>query len=305
MSYEVVDPEKLYYGKSYSDLVEDWVNWFLSVDADRRNSGPVVFLRSKGMPPSKHNANDYNASTEMSVSATYAEDPYYERPYANLPVVKVGGDKLVIREDQAVFIPIILAFQVAEKPYFDWGSMSDFTGQLIDNGDSPPRPDQLTINGVPIETPLIESKSDMKKFRIVTSIFTAIVPEADYGRSIKDFLEESLVPGEHAAIADGYFVLVRNFKPGRTYLIHSRASAGREKSGPYYSEFIYQISVEARSQRESEGIIPSRPPGNDSIIRRILREKVDKGEITEGQHEEILKNSDLLEDKGKRNPKKL
>jgi hypothetical protein len=293
MSYEVVDPEKLYYGKSYSNLVEDWVNWFLSADADRRNSGPVVFLRSKGMPPSKNNAHDYNVSTELSVSSTYADDPYYEKAYKNFPVVKVGGDKLVISKDQAVFIPIILAFQVAEKPYFDWGSMQDYVGQLIDNGDSPPRPDQLTINGIPIQSPLIKSKSDMKKFRIVTSVFTAIVPDADYGRSIKDFLEESLIPGEHAAIADGYFVLIRNFKPGKTYLVHSRASAGREKSGPYYSEFIYQISVENRSQRESEGLIPSRPPANASIIRRILKEKEDKGELTTSEKKEILDQADL------------
>jgi hypothetical protein len=48
--YKVADRSLLQFGKSYSDWVCDWFNWFISMDADSRNSGPVVFLRSYGMP---------------------------------------------------------------------------------------------------------------------------------------------------------------------------------------------------------------------------------------------------------------
>jgi hypothetical protein len=44
LDYEVLDPNQLHFGKSYSEWVCDWFNWFISVDADSRNSGPVVFI---------------------------------------------------------------------------------------------------------------------------------------------------------------------------------------------------------------------------------------------------------------------
>ncbi len=115
MALKVVDPEKLYLGKSYSTLVEDWFNWFLSSDADKRNFGPVVFLRSKGL-------GSINKTDALNATSTYSDDPYYDRPYANDPVIRVGGDKLQIRKDQAVFIPIIVAFEVARKPVLRLGN---------------------------------------------------------------------------------------------------------------------------------------------------------------------------------------
>ena len=45
--YTVIDPKALYKGRTYSSYVVDWFNWFLSADADFRNSGNVVFLRSQ------------------------------------------------------------------------------------------------------------------------------------------------------------------------------------------------------------------------------------------------------------------
>lgn len=282
MTYDVVDPDDLYFGKSYSNYVEDWFNWYLSADADKRNFGPVVFLRTSPIPPTKVSA--YDVATELNVTNTYADDPSYDRPYDNLPNVRVGGEKLQIRKDQAVFIPIIVAYEVARKPYYDWGLMQELTGLTIDNGDDPPRPEQLKIDNKSINI------TDLKKFRILTSIFTAIVPEADYGRSIKDFLELSVSPGQYAAIVEGYFVLLKNFSAGQTYLIHSRASSGRESGGAYVAELLYQITVEGRTKKASEGEIPfDRTARNEAIIRRILAEKVQKGELTESQIQKIQK----------------
>jgi len=280
MSYDVVDPDKLYLGKSYSNYVEDWFNWYLSADADKRNFGPVVFLRTSPIPPIK--SGDYDVA-RLNVTNAYTDDPSYDRPYDNLPNVRVGGDRLQIRKDQAVFIPIITAYEVAVKPYYDWGLMQEITGLMIDNGDDPPKPEQLKIDTHAIKV------EDLKRFRIVTSIFTAIVPEADYGRSIKDFLEVSVSPGQYAAIVEGYFVLIKNFSPGHTYVIHSRASSGRERGGAYVAELLYQITVENRSKKTSEGEIPfDRTSRNEAIINRLLAEKVNKGELTEPQRKKIF-----------------
>jgi hypothetical protein len=288
MGYHILDPDKLYRGKSYSSYLEDWFNWFLSSGADRRNFGPVVFLRAKGAMHSVSKANGYNDPTELNVSSTYADDPYYDKTYANDPNVRVGGDRLVIREDQAVFVPIIVAFEIARKPYFDWGNMQDFTGLTIDYGDNPPRTSQLKINGKDIESPLIKDQTDMLKFRVQTSIFPVIVPEADPGTSVKDFLEESVLPGQYVAIAEAYFVLMK-FDP-ETYLVYSRASAPRERGGPYVSELLYEIEVNAltRKQRDAhEGAVPERPARNQAIIKRILTEKIQKGELTKAKSAQI------------------
>ena len=67
----------------------------------------------------------------------------------------------------------------------------------------------------------------MEYFRITTPIFTAIVPETQYGRSAKDFIEESPVAaGSYPAMVDGYFVLCK-FRAGN-YWVHSWASGPRE-----------------------------------------------------------------------------
>jgi hypothetical protein len=285
--YEIVDPNELYFGKSYSGLAEDWFNWYVSADADKRNFGPVVFLRTAPIPPNSR-ASAYSVASEMSVTNTYADDAYYDRPYQNLPNVRVGGEKIVIRKDQAVFIPIIIGYEVMRKPYFDWGQMQELTGLTIDDGDDPPKREQLKIDGFPIEGASLKTDEDMKKFRILTSIFSVVVPEADYGRSIKDFLEVTVSPGVFPAIVEGYFVLLKNFTPGFTYLIHSRASAGREQRGPYVAELVYEISVENRTKPDSVGAVPYRSSRNQAIIKRILTEKMEKGELTQDQRDGIL-----------------
>jgi hypothetical protein len=281
MTYKVIPTNELYRGRTYSSWVSDWLNWFLSTDADERNFGPVVFLRSHGLPnpcgccDGTNGTNGNNGLTvAKDVATTYADDTYYPRPYSNNPNVRVGGERLRINESQAVLIPIIVAFEVARKPYFDWGIMQEFTGLTIDYGDNPPDSNQLTIDGNPIKPPL-----QMEDFRIVTPIVTAVVPESDYGRSVKDFLEEDFPVGHYPAIVEGYFVLIK-FKPGE-YLIHSWASAPRETRGPYFSELIYQIEVDAVRPRAvpSKGVIPFRPGRNEAIIRKILSQKVKIGEL--------------------------
>jgi hypothetical protein len=275
-SYWVIDPRVNYRGKSYSEWASDWFNWFVSVDADKRTFGPVVFLRSKGLPSKITGANmsDIPERTgEMgNREDTFSSGPGYTKEYVNDPNIKIGGDRIQIFSNQAVFVPIITAYELS-PPARDWGSLHEFTEIIIDYGDNPPGENQLTINNQNVQLP---PGRVMEHFRITTPIFTAVIPEAEYGRSIKDFLETPVVPGNYPAIVGGYFVMLR-FSEGR-YWVHSWASGPRETPGPYFSELLYQIEVLQR--KPPIGVrTASRPARNDRFFKRVLKKKQEDGEF--------------------------
>jgi hypothetical protein len=281
--YWVVNPRRLYLGKSYAEWTTDWFNWFLSADADERNSGPVVFLRSHGLPNKVTGAFTSNipgqdGTDTMPDSRSAGMD--YRAIYLNDPNIRVGGERLQISENQAVFVPIIIAYEIAAiHPHIDWGWMQDFTGLTIDNGDNPPQTDQLTINNKEVKLGL-----KMDNFRITTPIFTAVVPETQYGRSIKDFLEDSPIPpGSYPALVEGYFVMLK-FSPG-SYWVYSKASAPRERSGPYFSELLYQIQVSERPDGPHRGLLTDRPSRNDYVFNQTFSNKIQIGELTKPEIE--------------------
>jgi hypothetical protein len=210
--YEVIDPESLYHGRSYSDWTTDWFNWFVSINADKRNSGPVDFLRSHGLPDNTTGAYVVNTPGQETVANTgslpnvYNVDLNYPTTYVNDPNIRIGSDKLQIFSDQAVFIPIILAYDIITVPYRDYGNLQDSNGLLVDNGDDPPEPSQLTINSqnLDLEKNKPAKKLKMEDFRITTPIFTGVIPDAPYGTSVKDFVEEGPIPpGNYPAMVDG------------------------------------------------------------------------------------------------------
>ncbi|MBV9176458.1 MAG: hypothetical protein JO297_05420, partial [Nitrososphaeraceae archaeon] len=231
--YTILNPGELYHGKSSSDWAADWFNWFLSANADKRNSGPVVFLRSHGLPNRNSGAYISDIPSRSTVTDTSPSgsitDSDYPAIYVNDPNFRIGNEGLQIFDDQAVFVPIIVAYQLGGSvaPYRDWGYLQEYVGSLIDNGDNPPDRIQLTIDTEPINLTINgqehgkedETKLVMKDFRITTPIFMAVVPEAPYGTSIKDFLEEGSIPaGAYPASVDGYFVMLKFKNPG-TYLV--------------------------------------------------------------------------------------
>ncbi|MFI5405355.1 MAG: hypothetical protein ACHQ1D_02450 [Nitrososphaerales archaeon] len=293
--YDVIPPNQVYQGKTYSDLVSDWFNWFLTTDPDKHTLGPVVFLRSVKFPATNSKPNGAGITSDPTVSNDFPMDPSLYRSYVNEPNVRVGKDRLQIYLDQALLAPVITAYSEASRPYVDWGLMQDFTGLTIDRGDDPPDVTALTINGENV----IPS-GEMYKYRVVTPVFTAIVPEAEFGRSLKDYLETSIAPGHYPVIVEGYFVLIR-FNAPEMYWIHSQASAGREMSGPYFSESLYQVEVSLRpdpcgqdpngnskpklrspsnGRPPNKGALGFRPAQNEGTIIRTLSEKVKAGELS-------------------------
>src|SRR5262249_28972382 len=102
-----LDPRYLYFGRSYSDYATDWFNWFLSSHADNRNAGPVVFLRSKHIPDRPDQQYDLQVS---AYNKTSVRDEFSPTLYVNEPNLRVGADRVQIFDDQAVFVPIIVAY---------------------------------------------------------------------------------------------------------------------------------------------------------------------------------------------------
>lgn len=287
MSYTVVSPEEIYRGKTYSDFVADWFNWFISADADKHNSGPVVFLRS--LSPSSNSITDTSSeNADQNTSPEYEDDPSRPRIYLNNPNLRVGGNRLQIHADQAVLVPVIVAFDLALRPYYDFGFMQDSIGRTIDYGDNPPGPDQLTINNINVEG------INMADFRIQTSIFTAVVPDVEHGRSLKDFLEIPAPPGPHPAMVEGYFVLLR-FEPGQ-YYVHAWASGPREPRGPYFSQLMYQIEV-LEDREPCPPRTKVRPSRNGSIITRILTDMSTKGEVSPEEARKVFTITRILDER--------
>jgi hypothetical protein len=279
-----LDPRLLYFGKSYSDYATDWFNWFLSAHADNRNLGPVIFLRSKHIPDRADQLYDLKVGHyPTTTTGTTSEQELYGYPtlYVNEPNIRIGSDRLQIFEDQAVFVPIIVAYAYSNNQYKDWGWMQEYCGMTIDNGDNPPALNQLKIDNTPIRLPS-DLGDDFTNFRISTPVFTAVVPDAPYGTSIKDFLEEGPIsPGSYPAMIAGFFIMLkfqaRPEKEKKSYWVHAVASAGREVRGSYFSELLYQIDVHKRPASHYHGRVSTTRPASfqakaDEVRKRLAGE---------------------------------
>jgi hypothetical protein len=272
--YKIIDPGMLYRGKGYAQWACDWFNWFVSANADKRNSGPVAYLRSQGIPRSVEDG----SQSSIDRSTQYSADPSSPKQYANEPNIRIGGDRLQIFEDQAVFWPILVGFWVGAEPYADFGYMQDYTGVVIDHGDNPPDYDQIKINKDDVVLP---QDLEMTDFRIMSSVFPAVIPEAEYGTSVKDFLEMSHPPGHYPALVEGYFLMLQ-FKPGDHY-VHSRASSPREFHGPYTSELCYHIEVLERRRPSGRATRFKRFARNEKLFSKIISEKEATKELSPAQ----------------------
>jgi hypothetical protein len=299
--YKISDPSKLQFGKSYSEWVCDWFNWFISVDADSRNSGPVVFLRSYGLPDTSSVGSELDATgqgSELNVPPNMMSmQSNYSGMHLNLPNIRIGDNRLRIFDDQFVLVPIINSYWVKYDPSVneDWGTMEEYTSIAINYGEEPPHKTQLTINDVPVD---LGAAQDLRDFRINTSVFTAVVPDTDPGRSVKDFLGHPMPAGNYPALVQGYFVMI-SFEPDRTYWIHSWGEAPPDVRGPYFAELLYEIEVRHRDIKSArEGIRPAaRPPASETVFNRILARKEAIGGLTT---EEIKKFKDYFRDESKK-----
>lgn len=289
--YRVLNPDLNYRGKSYGSWATDWFNYFISIDPDNHVHGPVVFLKS--VPSPKFLRESIGNNNDINERSVFYSDPYYPRRYENIPNVRIGSDKLQISSDQVIFWPFIMSYELAAKPYQEWGALQEYTGTVMDNGDDPVDTASITINNSEI---FLGKKMEMSQFRIQTPVFTAIVPEAEYGRSLRDFLEDDVQPGHYPAVVEGYFALMK-FEPGN-YILHSVAKAGRELRGSYVAEILVDLQVNEGDRKESSRGFPRfRSARNVSAIKTIINDKVQSGEISAEHGDELLKNANIPDKK--------
>jgi hypothetical protein len=272
--YEVVEAHGTYAGKTYSEWISDWYNWFLSKDPDEHNNGPVFFLKSYPSP----------RILKTKVEGNESSDGSYKSTFLNYPNLVVGNDSPEIFDDQAILAPVMGANMDADDPSITEEYMRNWVRNQIDNGDNPPKSYQLTIN----DQPVFDDVDELLKYRVETPLFQLMVPEAEFGSSLKDFMEIPYKPGAYNSIADGYFVLLKGLAV-KEYTIHSY-SQGSNYGGKqrYFSEYLYHIKVVSRNGRTSSpslGIVPER---FTNILREELRVKRSDKEIGKSEYEKFL-----------------
>jgi len=174
-------------------LADSWKN--LVSDNRDKTDGPVVFLRTR---------------TKMD----------------EMPLKK----EIVISPNQMLFLPIITtAINTADNPSLDSESKRRFEANKdIDDGENPPDPKNVTIDGKPIV-------DNLENFRIES-------PEFNLEVHRKCELEE--VTYQRGAslptVAAGYCILIKSLpKRDKPYAIHVKANG----SGTYSTEAIYTVRV--------------------------------------------------------------
>jgi hypothetical protein len=138
--------------------------------------------------------------------------------------------EVVIRPNQSLFLPIITtAINTADDPSLDNETKRrSEANKDIDNGENPPDPKNVTIDGVPIV-------DNLKDFRIESPEFNLEVHK-------KCELEEvDYQPGASLpTVAAGYCLLIKSLpERDKPYSIHVKANG----AGVYSTEAIYTVRV--------------------------------------------------------------
>ena len=212
--------DKRFDGRAYADILEDWMQWLLSINPDSNNNGRVVFLR--GIDFAETPNEDYRLFT------------------------RVGRDKLTICHDQAVFLPVI-TYHIDSYNY-----TSDNEAQrlrrlegIMEDGFIPVPNNaligvDLAMGAAPAITPIVDNRDDILNYRTITRDFELVVPDSSYGRTLATLLDYPIPQaGKFDCRCGAYAYLVTQLDPGHTYTI---VSAGRGEDG-YNTAMTIDIEV--------------------------------------------------------------
>jgi hypothetical protein len=261
-AYTVVRPEDRNFGKTYVDWIEDWTKWFFLPNADQNNNGSVVFLKGLSASPTDN--------------------------YKRQGVVMVGNDSLEISKNQMVLLPLITATAVAES-----GENSQSLYQLvrsdIDNGEDPPAPSNVKIDGEDIH---LQARDNLGNYRFETRVFDLNIPSSPYGQTLADLVVPPIKTRDTnlPCVTAGYFVLLK-LEAG-THYIFSAVHGSRDQTGLYKASLFYQISVEdqiGRVQPITPFFTPAISPQLKANFISELRKRVHDGSLAQEEFDNLAK----------------
>jgi hypothetical protein len=188
IEFEIFPPNEKYGGKTYGEwLAESWKK-LMAEDPDKTD-GPIFFLRTSPCPE-------------------------------QIPFEK----KVEILSNQAVFVPIITA-AMNDKDSSELNSEKsrrEAANRYIDEGDDPPQPPQVTINGKPII-------DDLKDFRVQSPEFDLTVDE-------RCPIRGHYPGGTFQTVAAGYCIIIKSLPPRDepyTIRINARGKDGYRTQATY------------------------------------------------------------------------
>lgn len=234
MSIKVIPTSNLYKGKTYSQWIPEWCNWFYMMNPDQYNTehwNDVKFLRSFPSPEKIFSLSD-------GKRIQYEGSPSYR----NTPNIMVGKDRITLYEGQAIFFPIMNAIWIDDDPESktDFGLMERWVKDQNAQSDDPPMSYQCTIDGKILVKP-----DEMSYYKVHSDgVFSLKIPHAEFGKSLNDYVLHPSPPGWYQAYCQGYFIMVDGFEPREdSYFIFSIAKGAPYNVGEYYASFLYEIKV--------------------------------------------------------------
>ncbi|VFJ12943.1 hypothetical protein [Candidatus Nitrosocosmicus franklandus] len=284
--FKVVPVTETYKGKTYSQWIAHWTNWFFMPNPDQYNSQPwndVKFLTSF---PSPH---------EIAQLGNPGERVRYEgSEFQNIPNIKTGENRLVMYDDQAIFFPVILAMWVNSDDK-DYGYMERYVKIQNSMSDDPPGVHQFTLDSLP----LLPSDEVINHRIMSDGLFQVHIPDATYGTSLKDFVAEPSPPGTYGAVCEGYFFMLKNLMAREEpYLLTSFATGAPYVGfGEYHASFVYEIKVfhhDLKPRAPQTGKFPER-------ILKFIEQKSSTARTGQDISESIYSITESLDDFRKAN----
>ena len=238
----VVKPTENYHGRSYGDLVKEFMRWLVQYNPDNQSLRDVIFLRGVDFEGYKGNLNHR--------------------------FVKIGNDALQVYSDQAVFCTVITS--LADKVHHNLETPEkrrDYVNQLVQIGDNPPLKNQFSVD-------CLHPNIDWKDHLVITEEFTIEVPEPVPGKTLGQILDVPFDrPGLTECVVGGYFILLRPLPLGR-HIITSFGNGDFD----YRNQTFVELNVVPRgSSLRPTSMFPIETKALTSMIEAKIKAK----ELTE------------------------
>jgi hypothetical protein len=213
----VLSPPDNYRGISYGELIVRWTRWLMSASPDNYKVEDFLFLRGNIGHHSK-------------------PDSFYEAP------------KIAVEQGTAILIPIITTFYMIGDPY---------EGVVIEDEEllrhalyehvNAAGPFWATIKIIDIPGQQIKRiVKNLEDFRFESPLFCLTVSEKN---PFLNKMDVPVIPGTHAALAGGYFVLLKDLPPSQF-----RIRFGGKGLSIFFTDSLYEITVNARLSTTSKDI---------------------------------------------------